>query len=145
MTLQLLSCPKCTLIEELTIHKELILNNPTFTNPTIPAQPVAPVAPIAPVAYAQTGANNRVKKVTRYQDGIVEDIQYASVDEAVQAGAKAHTLRELTTALQLINEDLKLGLDPVTVTQAIYNRKKQQILDSMAKRDTTASFDGIQL
>ena len=115
-------------------------------NATFPMNPTqTPVT--APAVSYTTGTNpaRQAKKVTRYQDAIVEDIQYGSVDEAIIAGAKAHTTRELNSAIQLVNEDLGLEMNVKDIKQAIYNRKKLQIVESMSRRADVNDFDDIQL
>lgn len=77
---------------------------------------------------------------TNYEKAIVAGVQYENTEEAIKASALAMTRREKTSALALIAE-LGGDFDEKTIVQALYNTKKNFIVESIKNRASQRSIE----
>ena len=93
---------------------------------------------------------SETKKVTNYETGMFKGEQFPSMDKAIQAGALSYARAELTNMMKYV-EELKTAkavpakLTDTQVLQALYNVKKQAIIDNIGKRESAVDTTGLVL
>ena len=83
-----------------------------------------------------SSSNSASKRLeTKYQEGIFAGKQYASQEEAIEAGAYSYAVQDKAKASDLLT---RLGfadkVSDLELIQALYDSKKEMIVNSVEKR-----------